>query len=108
MHKAILPIMAAGTLALGGCAGGYGPGGILGSVLGGLGGSGYDNRDFERAAVDACGSEASRYGRVGISNVSQVGANTLRVQGVIDDGRQRRGFVCDFRSDGRITGFDIR
>ena len=127
MRKSFLPVLMAGTLALGGCAGGLGGmggpmdpvGAILGSVLsgavgGGSGGygqnSGYGNQSFQNAAVNACGSQASRYGRVSVTNVQQVSSSTLQVYGTVDvnGGFDRRPFVCNFRSDGRITGFDVR
>lgn len=90
-------------------------GAILGSVLGGGGGygvqgAGYGNTNFQNAAVNACGSQASQYGRVNVTNVAAVSSSTLQVQGTVDvnGGFQRRGFVCNFRSDGRITGFDVQ
>ena len=127
MRKSLLPLLAAGTLALGGCAGGLGGygglgggldplGAIVGSVLGaGTGGGGYGgygggSASFQNAAVNACGSQASQYGRVNITNVAAVSSSTLQVNGTVDvnGGFDRRGFICNFRSDGRITGFDIR
>ena len=118
MRKAITPLILAGALAVGGCAsyGGYGgmggPYDVLGSVLGGvIGGSnsgyGYGNQNFEQAAVNACGNQASRYGRVSITDVRQQSNNTLRVYGVVDNNYRRDDFACSFRSDGRITDFDI-
>ncbi|HWH17802.1 MAG TPA: hypothetical protein VNT77_05620 [Allosphingosinicella sp.] len=115
MRKFILPLLAASTLTLGGCA--YGLGGdpltgILGSVLGGggygQGGYGaYGNQEFQRAAVNACGNYASRYGRVSIANVEMRSGDTLRVYGTVSDGYRGRNFACSFRADGRITDFDI-
>ncbi len=105
MRKILLPTMMAGTLLLGGCA--AMGGGLLGSVLGGgTGNQGYSSQEFQRAAVDACGREASRYGRVSITNVQQSSRDTVRVDGRIqtNDGRQRQ-FTCTFRSDGRIVDF---
>lgn len=117
MRKLFLPVLLATTFTLGGCAGGLGQDpltGILGSVLGGgLGGGypaqgGYGNQNFEQAAVNACGQQASRYGRVSISNVQPQSNSTLRVYGTVEvNGYQRRNFACSFRSDGRITDFDI-
>ncbi len=100
MRKLFLPTLMSATLLLGGCA--YGLGGALGND-----GYGYrSGNDFERAAVDACGREASRYGRVSISNVDQNDRDTVRVNGRIDV-RDNRGdeFTCIFRSDGRIVDF---
>lgn len=117
-------------MALGACAtspyGNYGMGGPLEAVLGGvLGGGyntsgygygnsgygnagyGYNSGSFQQAAVNACGGQASRYGRVSISDVRQQSSSTLRVRGYVSDGYRNNDFACSFRSDGRITDFDI-
>ena len=117
MRKTSFAALAAGTLVLGGCAAGVGQnplGAILGSVLGGSGGAypqgGYNNQSFQSAAVNACGAYAQqRYGRVAITDVRARSQTTLRVYGTVEvnNGYQRRRFECDFRSDGRITDFDI-
>jgi len=117
MRKLMIPTLLAGALALGGCSSVLPA--VLGSVLqgglGGLGGGGYDQgygnqgQGFQQAAVNACGSQASRYGQVRIANVQQVSNSTLRVYGTVDSGNyQQRSFQCDFRSDGRITNFGFR
>ena len=115
MHKKAVTVLLAGTLALGGCA--AGPGGvnpwgdILGSILSGGAGQGYGNTNdqFQTAAINACGDQASRYGQVRITDVRQVSDSTLQVEGVIavKDGYQQRSFTCSFRSDGRITDFRV-
>ena len=111
MRNKVIAAMIAGSLALGGCTAGYGGdplGGLLGGILGGN--SGYNNNrnmsQFERAAVDACGREASRYGRVQITDVRQQSRDVVEVFGRIDV-RDSRGdeFRCAFRSDGRIVDF---
>ncbi|WP_126173150.1 hypothetical protein [Altericroceibacterium xinjiangense] len=117
MRKIVLPTVVAGTLLLGGCASGMGGdplGAILGSVLGGsgLGGSvlgGASNQtsgnEFERAAVNACGQQASQYGRVSIANVQQ-SRDSVRVDGrIAGNDRYERQFTCTFRSDGQIVDF---
>jgi len=116
MRKLMIPTLVAGALALGGCTSVLPA--VLGSVLqGGLGqggggygypNQGYGNQDFQQAAVNACGSQASRYGRVSITDVRQASSSTLRVYGMIDSGNyDRRSFTCSFRSDGRITDFNL-
>lgn len=109
MRKLLLPTIMAGTLLLGGCAAGLGNpiGGILGSVLGGSQGTqGNGSDQFQRAAVNACGQEAARYGRVSITNVQQRTRDTVRVDGRIEtNDRRERRFTCTFRSDGRIIDF---
>ena len=117
MRKIFLPAIMTGTLLLGGCAaggmGGNPLGGILGSVLsggalggGGVGTQGSGTERFERAAVDACGQQASQYGRVSISQVEQRSRDTVLVNGSIESrDRLQRQFTCTFRSDGRIIDF---
>ena len=104
------PIMImAGVLALGGCASPLGGmGGPLESVLGSVLGGGQNNSgDFENAAANACGNHASQDGHASVRDVRQQSRDTLRVYGVVDTNRGNRNFECSFRSDGRITDFDI-
>ena len=116
MRKLLIPTLLAGAMALGGCASVLPA--VLGSVLqGGLGqggagygypDQGYGSQNFQQAAVNACGQQAARYGQVRISNVQQSSSSTLRVYGTVSTGGyQQRNFACSFRSDGRITDFDI-
>ena len=107
MRKLTLAALAAGTLTLGGCAASP-----LGGLLGGiLGDNGYNNSSnlsqFERAAVEACGREAQRYGQVRIQDARQIERDVVEVRGYVESYNQRRNFRCAFRSDGRIVGFDI-
>jgi hypothetical protein len=99
-----VPALAAATL-VGGCANqyGYDNGGIFGDIFGGGVGSG---SQFERDAVNACGREAERYGRVQITDVRQDGRDAVLVYGRIDT-RDSRGdeFFCAFGSNGRILEF---
>ena len=103
-------ILTVGAVTLGGCMtsplGGMGGPleAVLGQVLGGSQGSG---NDFQQAAVNACGRHASQYGQVSVSDVRQQSRDTLRVYGVVGSNYGRRNFECSFRSDGRITDFDI-
>lgn len=116
MRKSLPALVIFGSLAVGGCAsnpllGGYGGMGgpleaVIGSVLGGSN-QGYGNNNFQQAAVNACGGEASRYGQVSIQDVRQQSSSTLRVYGVVGSNYGSRNFQCSFRSDGRITDFDI-
>ena len=127
MRKSLIPL-ALLPLALGACATspyGYGYNdpvtsaiGVLGSVLGGQqtygshygyngGYGGYGASSFSQAAVQACGSYASRYGRVSISNVRQTSRDKVHVYGYAHNGYNMRDFDCSFRSDGRVTDFDI-
>ncbi len=106
MKITILPVLAAGTMLLGGCAAGLGGGGLFGDILGGNVRN--DNDRFERAAANACGREASRYGRIAISDVRQTSREIVRVDGRVQTrDRYERRFSCIFRSDGRIVDFRI-
>jgi hypothetical protein len=110
--RKIAPLLIVTSLGLAGCATSpYGMGGpleaVLGSVLGGSSNQGYGSGDFQQAAINACGREASRYGQVSIRDVRQQSSSTLRVYGVVGSNYGGRDFECSFRSDGRITDFDI-
>ncbi len=115
-----LAAVSALSLSLGACATspyGYGSNplatvlGVLGASQTGYGynqyGSGYNSQAFAQAAVNACARTASRYGQVQVRQVAQVGSSTLRVYGYASNGYSARNWDCDFRSDGRITDFDI-
>lgn len=118
MRKLTMSALLAGTLVLGGCAA-YGLGGGLGGGYGyndgyndGYGGGyGYsyrDNSEFERAAVNACGREASRYGRVEITYAEERSRGIYTVQGRIAvRDPQRDQFTCEFDSSGRIRDFKL-
>ena len=105
MRTPYLPIVLAAALPLGGCA--YGLGGIFDE--GDRYGYGMGGQDFEAMAVDASGAEASRYGRVQVTQARRASASTVRVYGTIDAnyGYQRRSFGCTFREDGRIVDFEV-
>ena len=109
MRKFMIPAAAVATLALGGCAS-YGNGGLLGGLLGGGNDYGYSGgNDFERAAVKACGDEASRYGRVSINQVDEQNRDYVYVTGRIDSRNYNQDeFTCVFRSDGRVVDFQTR
>lgn len=123
MRKSMIALSAL-ALPLASCASPYGAGygsdpilgaiGALSGVLGSAGQSGYGGGynqgyggNFQQAAVNACGRTASRYGQVGIRQVRQVSRSSLRVYGVVSNGYNSRNWDCRFRSDGRITDFDI-
>jgi hypothetical protein len=105
MNKFLIPAALAGTVMLGGCASLGGLGGLLGGDD-----YGYNARtDFERAAVEGCGREASRYGRVNITRVEQQGRDYVYVYGRIETRDYSRDeFTCVFRGDGRIVDFQTR
>ncbi|QZD90014.1 hypothetical protein K3148_00945 [Qipengyuania aurantiaca] len=109
MNKALLPVALAGTVLLGGCAT-YGNGGLLGDILGGGDTYGYNGgNDLERRAAEACGREASRFGRAEVTRVDQQDRDYLYVYGRIDTRDYNRDeFTCVYRSDGRIVDFQTR
>ena len=87
--------------------------GITDAVHGGYYGYDYGGRSsVERDAVNRCGNEASRYGRVSIGDVRPKNRDKLEVRGFIDGqggyygrGYERRTFTCTVRYDGRISKF---
>ena len=111
MRQFSLPLLAVAALSLGGCAtAGYGND-PLGGLLGGIFGNNSNDRNLdrlERAAVQRCGDEASRYGRVQITDVRRDGRDIVLVYGRIETrDRNRDQFQCAYRSDGRILDFDL-
>ena len=105
MPRPTLPLLAFAALPLGACTALAGPG--LYGDRGYDGAYGRGGPDFRTMAVDTCGAEASRYGRVNITQVQAVSRSTLRVYGTIDANYRRHAFGCSFREDGRITDFDV-
>jgi hypothetical protein len=96
-------------------------------------GSRYRYRDGYTNAVNACGYQAERYGRgqVQITDVDRRGNDSYRVRGVINGGydrydrgydrrndrdygrydsdrRDRDGFTCTARGNGRVTNFRLQ
>ncbi len=124
MRKIHVPLIGL-ALALGACAtnpyGAYGNpygtyggmGGPLEAVLGGVLGGGYggygygSGSSFQQAAVNACGSYAARFGRSTVTSVRQTSGSRMKVYGYSNRGYGRDNWDCTFRSDGRITDFDI-
>ena len=100
--------------------------GITDAVQGGYYGYGhYGSRDSY--AINACGNEASRYGRVSIGDVRPRSRDKLEVRGFVDGqggyndrgygydrrysygrGYERRTFICTVRYDGRISKFKTK
>jgi hypothetical protein len=119
----LLPLLAAAALPLAGCAtspygySGYGSpyGSAYGyndpvtAVIGALGQSygGYGYGGFSQAATNACGRYAARYGRATVTGVRQTSSSRIKVYGYSNRGYGRDNWDCTFRSDGRITDFDI-
>lgn len=106
-----IPLIAACALPLAACATspyGYGYGSNAYnpySTIGALGGAYGTN--FSQAAASTCANHASRYGQVSVRNVRQINANHMKVFGSVSRGYRSEGWDCTFRSDGRITDFDL-
>ncbi|HEX8215723.1 MAG TPA: hypothetical protein VF582_09690 [Allosphingosinicella sp.] len=74
----------------------------------------------ERFAVNACGAQAQRYGRVSIGEVYPKGSRSWRVRGIVEPaqygqwgstyrrGYERRSFTCTARNDGTVTKFKTK
>ncbi len=113
MRKLTMSALFAGAIMLGGCAYGYGDGygyndGYGDGYGGGYGYSYRDNNDFERAAVNACGREASQYGRIQITYAEERDRGVYTVQGNINvRDRSRDQFTCRFDASGRIIDFRL-
>lgn len=87
----------------------------LGAILGSIGtmggayspyGYGASAGNFSQAAVNACAGTAARYGQVRVREVRQVSYDSVKVWGDVY-GYRNDSWDCTFRSDGRITDFDI-
>ena len=117
-----LPLIAAMSLPLAACmtspyGSGYGAdplSTILGSIgsMGSAYGSpygygGYGNAGFSQAAAQACANYASRYGAVRITSVRQASSGNMHVYGTVSRGYGGDNFDCTFRTDGRISDFDL-
>ena len=81
--------------------------GTLGSPYGGYGYSGYGYGGFSQAAASACANYASRYGAVRITSVRQTSSDKVHVYGLVSRGYGSDDFDCSFRSNGRISDFDL-
>ena len=104
-----LPLVACATSPYG--YGGYGNSqyGVLGALGGSLGsayGSSYGS-NFSQAAVNACAGYASRYGRASVNDVRRLSNSSVKVFGRVNQGYRSETWDCTFRSDGRITDFDL-
>ena len=80
--------------------------GTMGSAYGSPYGYGYGG-GFSQAAASACANYASRYGAVRVTSVRQTDYDRMRVYGHVSRGYGTDDWGCTFRSDGRVTDFDI-
>jgi hypothetical protein len=102
--------------------------GVTDAVQGGYYGYGGQYGSRDSYAINACGAEASRYGRVSIGDVRPKSRDKMEVRGFVDAqggysdrgygyndrgygygrGYERRTFTCTVRYDGRITKFKTK
>jgi hypothetical protein len=98
--------------------------GVTDAVQGGYYGYGQGQYgSMESRAINACGAEGSRYGRISIGDVRPKSRDKLEVRGFIDmqgrdrgygydrgygRGYERRTFTCTVRYDGRISKFKTK
>jgi hypothetical protein len=113
--RKFLPLLAAAALPLAACAmspygygsTGYGSYGTYNPVYGSIGALGYGS-NFRQAAATSCANHAARYGRVSVRNVQALDSSHVKVFGYVSrNGYRSEGWDCTFRSDGRITDFDL-
>ena len=64
-------------------------------------------RGLSQAAAGACANVASRYGPVRVTSVRQTSYDRVKVYGYAQRGYRTDNWDCTFRSDGRISDFDI-
>lgn len=81
--------------------------GSIGTLGSGYGSYGYGGTGLSAAAANACASVASRYGPVRVTSVRQSSYDRVKVYGYAQRGYRSDNWDCTFRSDGRITDFDI-
>ena len=106
MRIFLLPILAAGSLALGGCAASIAAG-VAGAALRGAGGGkSAAAEDLGPTALEACKARASQHGEVSIIDVEQRSPGKVVVWGTAGEGQQRQSFECRF--DGKIAGLKLR
>ena len=121
MRKALPLLLAAAAMPLAACATspygynsyssayGYGYNNPVTAVIGALGSaySPYGYGGFGQAAANACAGYASRFGSVRVTNVRQTSSSRMKVYGYVSRGYGADNWDCTFRSDGRITDFDL-
>jgi hypothetical protein len=107
MRNYLLPLLAASSLALGGCAASIAAG-LAGAALRGAG----DDKspalaqDLGPPAEAACRAQASQHGQVNVIDIERRSDGKIVVWGTVEDAKQRRSFEC--RYDGKIAGFKLR
>ena len=60
-----------------------------------------------QTAVDACASQASRYGSARVRGAHPAGRSTIVVYGTVYNRAYQRSFTCSFHVGGWIADFDL-
>ena len=107
MRTLLLPILAAASLAVGGCAASIAAG-VAGAAIRSAGGgkSAAAAQDPAPAALEACKARASQHGEVSIIDVERRSPGKIVVWGTAGEGQQRQSFECRF--EGKIAAFKLR
>jgi hypothetical protein len=106
IRKVLLPILAAGSLALGGCAASIAAGVAGAAFRSAGGGKSAPAQDLAPAAAEACKANAAQQGEVNIIDVERRSEGKIVVWGTVENSGQRQSFEC--RYDGKIAGFKLR
>ncbi|HLL59848.1 MAG TPA: hypothetical protein VK391_08180 [Allosphingosinicella sp.] len=107
MRKMILPLVALGSLALGGCVAG-----MAASAVGAAVNSARSQQAAARArlsgqaAAEACTASASQHGQVRIIDVEVRSSSKLVVWGTVETAKGRRSFECSY--NGKVSGLKLR
>ena len=106
MRKILMLIIAAGSLALGGCAASIAASVAGAAVRSAGGGKSAPAEDQGPPAEQACKARASQHGEVNIIDIERRSGGKVVVWGTVENGGERRSFEC--RYDGKIAGFKLR
>ncbi|HEU5286661.1 MAG TPA: hypothetical protein VFU20_09200 [Sphingomicrobium sp.] len=101
----LVPLAAAGGLALGGCVAAMAAS-AAGMAAQGARGRPQSNDHLKPAARAECEAHAARYGSVRIIDVEQRSTSKIVVWGTVGEGEQRRSFECAYGT--KVTGFKLR
>lgn len=104
MRLVYLPLLAIGSLALGGCVAG-----VAASAVGAAVNASQPretNEDLRRPAVAACTARAIEHGEVHIIDAEQRRGGRVTVWGTVTTPEQRQAFEC--RYNGQVSDFDLR
>jgi hypothetical protein len=106
VRKILLPILAASSLALGGCAASIAAG-VAGAALRSAGGGkSAAAQDLAPAAAEACKAHGAQHGQVNIIDAERRSDGKIVVWGTVENSGRRRSFEC--RYDGKIASFKLR